>query len=177
MEKQTPFNPFDILNTPWGKLPLGSAIPGIGNFDFTDLKEMDKRISELKAVEQWLALNLNLLKSTIQGLEIQRGTLAAIQSFTESMSAGHQETAGTAEGKSAKASNNPFSIPVSFTDGQVTSPNAQAAAWWDAIQTQFGQMMAATQASAQTMMDPQPKAGKKSAAKKTDGAAGGEPSA
>lgn len=82
MENPQAFNPFDLLNTPWAKMPMGTSPAGMANFDFTDLKEMDKRISELKAVEQWLSLNLTLLKTTIQGLEVQRGTIAAIKAFT-----------------------------------------------------------------------------------------------
>lgn len=81
-----PFNPFEFLTTPWGKLPLGGGLSGTSGFSPADLQELDKRISELKAVEQWLSFNHNLLKTTIQGLEVQRGTLAAIQSFTDSMS-------------------------------------------------------------------------------------------
>lgn len=46
-----------------------------------DVEELDKRITDLKAVEQWLNLNLNLLRGSIQALEIQRGTLAAVQAF------------------------------------------------------------------------------------------------
>ena len=159
MEKQQAFNPFDILNTPWGKLPMGNAIPGVGSFNFTDLKEMDKRIAELKAVEQWLGLNLSMLKTTIQGLEIQRGTLAALQSFTESMTA---TAKGTPQADSKTTSTagaaNPFAIPVSFSDGHVTPAAEQASAWWDALQQQFGQMMVAAQAGAQSMMDAQPQA-------------------
>ena len=171
MENQQAFNPFDILNTPWGKLPLGNAIPGVGSFNFTDLKEMDKRIAELKAVEQWLSLNLSMLKTTIQGLEVQRGTLAALQSFTESMTTPAKGKPTTGDGPraatAATAATNPFAIPVSFSNGQVTPAAEQASAWWDAIQQQFGQMMVAAQASAQSMMDPQPKAQKKPA-KKSD---------
>ncbi len=168
MEKQQAFNPFDILNTPWGKLPMGNAIPGVGSFNFTDLKEMDKRIAELKAVEQWLGLNLSMLKTTIQGLEIQRGTLAALQSFTESMTAPAKDKPAASGGSTSAASAaNPFAIPVSFTNGQVTPAAEQASAWWDALQQQFGQMMVAAQASAQSMMDPQPKEPKR-AAKKTE---------
>lgn len=166
MEKQQAFNPFDILNTPWGKLPMGNAIPGVGSFNFTDLKEMDKRIAELKAVEQWLGLNLTMLKTTIQGLEIQRGTLAALQSFTESMTAPTKERPSTGDGApAAAAATNPFAVPVSFSSGQVTPAAEQAGAWWDALQQQFGQMMMAAQASAQSMMDPQPKSAKKTAKK------------
>jgi signal transduction histidine kinase len=48
-----------------------------------DVGELDKRIADLKAIEQWLNLNVNMLRGTIQGLEIQRGTLAAVKAFTE----------------------------------------------------------------------------------------------
>lgn len=46
-----------------------------------DVDELDKRIADLRAVEQWLNVNLSMLRGTIQGLEIQRGTLAAVQAF------------------------------------------------------------------------------------------------
>ena len=46
-----------------------------------DAGELDKRIADLKAVEQWLNVNLGLLRGTIQGLEVQRGTLAALDAF------------------------------------------------------------------------------------------------
>ena len=51
-----------------------------------DIDELDKRIADLKAVEQWLNLNLGMLRGSIQGLEIQRGTLAAVQAFGASFS-------------------------------------------------------------------------------------------
>lgn len=50
-----------------------------------DIEELDKRIADLKAVEQWLNVNLSMLHGTIQGLEIQRGTLAAVQAFSASL--------------------------------------------------------------------------------------------
>lgn len=44
-----------------------------------DPDEVDRRIQDLKTVEQWLSMNLNLLKTSIQALELQRGALAAFQ--------------------------------------------------------------------------------------------------
>lgn len=143
MSKES-FNPFEFLTTPWGKLPLGSAMPGMNSFNATDLKELDKRIQELKAVEQWLSLNLNLLKTTIQGLEVQRGTVAAIQSFTESMTKGSNEA----------ASPTAFSSPPKPESASSNSAaNEQAAYWWESMQQQFSQMMQAAQAGAQSMVD------------------------
>ncbi|NCV25641.1 MAG: hypothetical protein EBW58_05375, partial [Betaproteobacteria bacterium] len=48
-----------------------------------DLEELDRRIKDLKAVEQWLAINQNLLRSTIQGLEIQRTGIASLHAMMD----------------------------------------------------------------------------------------------
>lgn len=141
------FNPFEFLTTPWGALPIGAAMPGANAFNMTDLREMDKRIAELKAVEQWLNLNLNLLRTTIQGLEVQRGTLAAIQTFSESFAKASGGATGqdTSSGQAQAA--NPFA-------GAAMPGSDQAAAWWDSMQKQFTQMMQVAQASAQSMVQP-----------------------
>ena len=60
---------------------FGSAFPGM------DLEELEKRIKDLKSVENWLNLNLNILKSTIQGLEVQHATMMALKSFGDAVSA------------------------------------------------------------------------------------------
>ncbi len=60
---------------------FGSAFPGM------DIEELEKRIKDLKSVENWLNLNLNILKSTIQGLEVQHATMMALKSFSEAVSA------------------------------------------------------------------------------------------
>ena len=53
-----------------------------------DIDELDKRIADLKTVEQWLNLNLSMLHGTIQAMEIQRGTLTALKAFGESLGEG-----------------------------------------------------------------------------------------
>lgn len=52
-----------------------------------DLDEIDRRIADLKAVEQWLALNLNLLQASVQALEIQRGTIATLKAYGDALGA------------------------------------------------------------------------------------------
>lgn len=52
-----------------------------------DLEEIDRRIADLRTVEQWLEVNLGMVRGAIQGMEIQRGTLAAIRAFGEAMAA------------------------------------------------------------------------------------------
>jgi hypothetical protein len=46
----------------------------------TAMSELDRRIAELKSVETWLNMNLSVLRMTIQGLEMQKAGLAAMQS-------------------------------------------------------------------------------------------------
>ena len=60
---------------------FAAAFPGI------DVDELEKRIKDLKSVENWLNLNLNILKSTIQGLEVQHATMLALKSFGDAVSA------------------------------------------------------------------------------------------
>ncbi len=47
-----------------------------------DVDEIDKRIADLRAAESWIEVNLNMLRATIQGLEVQRHTIAALQSLS-----------------------------------------------------------------------------------------------
>lgn len=71
-----PTDPFEAIKALWGS--LGFAMPGMVTPTF-DSSELDKRITDLKAVEGWLQMNLGLLQATLQGLEMQRATLAAMQ--------------------------------------------------------------------------------------------------
>ena len=78
---------------------FGSAFPGL------DTDELEKRIKDLKSVENWLNLNLNILKSTIQGLEVQHATMMALKSFGDAVSAtAAAATGGSPEDSGAKAS-------------------------------------------------------------------------
>lgn len=101
----------EMMKTMWGNMgtnPDGSAasgfsMPGAGatnpfGMPTMDVEELDKRIQELKNVENWLNLNLNVLKTTIQGLEVQRATLGALHAFSEQM-----KTAGSEPAKKAKS--------------------------------------------------------------------------
>jgi hypothetical protein len=70
----------EMVKRAWSSMSLpGNLVPTM------DVEELDKRIADLKAVEQWLNMNLSMLHGTIQGLEIQRGTLAAVKAFSASM--------------------------------------------------------------------------------------------
>ena len=76
---------------------FGSAFPGL------DTDELEKRIKDLKSVENWLNLNLNVLRSTIQGLEVQHATMMALKSFGEAVSATAATSGGSKAGTETKA--------------------------------------------------------------------------
>ena len=80
---------------------FGSAFPGL------DVDELEKRIKDLKSVENWLNLNLNILKSTIQGLEVQHATMMALKSFGDAVSAAGAAASTPTEAADAKASAKP----------------------------------------------------------------------
>ncbi|AKD26299.1 hypothetical protein CL55_00019660 [Polynucleobacter duraquae] len=106
---------------------FGSAFPGL------DTDELEKRIKDLKSVENWLNLNLNILKSTIQGLEVQHATMMALKSFGDAVSASATAATGetpkdsgtkaskprkTATRRRRKAGDSTFLDEVGNSDGQ-----------------------------------------------------------
>jgi hypothetical protein len=106
-----PDDPFELLKRMWA--PMGLPLPG-AMAPLLDPAEIGKRIADLKSVENWLAMNLNVLRMTIQGLEMQRATLAAFQ-----------------------AMQNPAAAAASAPNTQAP-PSAAAAvtpdAWWNLLQ-------------------------------------------
>jgi hypothetical protein len=80
---------------------MGFSLPGMVT-PTLDTDELDKRIGDLKAVENWLKINLNMLQMTTQGLEVQRAALAAVKAMS-------QHAAAEAQQREAAADENPFS--------------------------------------------------------------------
>ncbi|MFN4342068.1 MAG: PhaM family polyhydroxyalkanoate granule multifunctional regulatory protein [Azonexus sp.] len=71
-------DPLNFMRNVWGN--MGFSLPGMVAPTF-DLDELDKRIKDMKAVEGWLRMNLSMLQMTIQGLEMQRTTVSAVQTM------------------------------------------------------------------------------------------------
>ena len=92
----TPSDPMEFLKSLWGN--TGMPLPGLVT-PTLDTNELEKRIADLKAVEGWLKTNLGMLQMTIQGLEMQRATLAALQAINQS-------------GGNPEANANPFANPA-----------------------------------------------------------------
>lgn len=75
-----PQDPFEMFRRLWG--PLGIPLPGM-TMPTLDPAEIEKRIAELKAVEGWLSMNLNMLRMAIQGLEMQKAALEAMRATAQ----------------------------------------------------------------------------------------------
>src|ERR1700740_2916955 len=83
MMRLTPFGAAFPGMTPGMAQGLGSPLPALVDMmtPLMNVEELDKRITDMRAVEQWLKLNLNMLQSAIQALEVQRATLATLRAF------------------------------------------------------------------------------------------------
>ena len=157
----------DFVKNLWGSMGLpGMNVPGMPGMNVPGMvmptlsvDEINKRISDLKAVESWLSLNMGMLRSTIQALEVQAATISTLQTmgerFTASMNPASQDAGQSSMGSNgARASNgasdshgterahNPPPEPTSKDEqdaASLTAPLVNAAAWWNMLQDQFKQ--------------------------------------
>jgi hypothetical protein len=135
-------DPFEFLKKSWAGI---NSLPKSVTPTF-DIEELDKRITDMKAVENWLQLNLSMLQGTIKSMEIQRGTLATLKDLGQSLT---PQTATV--------------LAKDLASGIQQAAAAQnAAAWWELLQTQFNQV---TQAAAATLKPAESAVNKSTAAK------------
>ncbi|HEV2611929.1 MAG TPA: PhaM family polyhydroxyalkanoate granule multifunctional regulatory protein [Noviherbaspirillum sp.] len=137
------------MNVPGMSMP-GMVMPTLS------VEEIRKKISDLKAVESWLELNMNMLRGTIQALEVQAATIATLQSMGDALSASmqgaqnghangkHKGSGADAPASGAKAAQKASSAPQPTGKDQadaasLTAPLVNAAAWWNMLQDQFKQ--------------------------------------
>ncbi len=99
-------DPFEFMKRLWN--PMGMPMPGM-IAPTLDVDAIEKKIADLKSVENWLNLNLSMLRLSIQGLEMQRNTLAAMKAM---------QPGSAAEG-SGQPGKNPLADPT---------------AWWSMMQ-------------------------------------------
>jgi len=120
-----------------------------------DVNELDKRIADLRAVEQWLALNANMLRASIQALEVQRNTIATLQTLGATMMNAPLMAQPSAAPSPAPAPAPPPAAAASSSRRarRTTAPETPApnftemplnpAAWWSNLQDQFTRIAAA----------------------------------
>lgn len=168
----TPNNPLitsmEMMRQAMGNMGYGTK-PGSGDAMVNPMapEELDKRIGELRVVENWLKLNLSMLSSTIQGMEVQLATVKTLQSFVAmgqssgvasatdasplEIALGLKPAPSKAATTKGPASSPAASMPSSAAAAAASSPqnpqNPQQAAaqgWWNMLESQFSQIAAAT---------------------------------
>ena len=166
----------DFVKNLWGSM----GVPGL-TAPTLSVEELDKKISDLKAVETWMNLNMGMLRGSIQALEVQRGTIATLKSVGASLAAAVNQ--GTSEksifdanpyasaffhhareAEKAKAEPvappAPTPAPQAAPAGQPANSTDTAAAhmanpaiWWNMLQDQFKQAVSTTLASESMMTE------------------------
>ncbi len=129
-----------------------------------DVNELEKRIADLRAVEQWLELNASILRTTIQSLEVQRATIATLKGISGAIMApmvkgtaaappevqlglaAMKAEEATAQSLNAgqpadKAGKRGGKQPVAPSTAIAAAP-LNPAAWWNTLQDQFVKLAA-----------------------------------
>ena len=178
----------DFVKNLWGGMKIpGMAMPSLS------VDDVNKQITDLKAVESWLNVNMSMLRSTIQALEVQSATLAALHTMSSTMNsltqASMPQTGASAPPQAAPsfsfsqpvaekpaapaAAPAPSEPPQAGADLSGATAFANPAAWWNLLQDQFKQAVntavaseAAAPGKAQAAA-PKPRARKTAAAKKS----------
>ena len=154
----------DFVKNLWGSMSVpGMGMPGI-TAPTMSVEELDKKISDLKAVEAWLNLNTSMLRGSIQALEVQRGTIATLKSMGASLAAAitqpgasektvfesvpyasafFQQAAPAAPAPAPKPAPAPAPEPAAAAPddagSQAAAQLANPSAWWNLLQDQFKQ--------------------------------------
>jgi len=192
----------DLMKKMWGMAGL-PGIPSPGNLasmaarlpqqlpsmlaPTLDVNELERRINDLRAVEQWLELNASMLRTTIQSLEVQRATISTLKGISgvvlspmSYMNGGkhasappetppevalgiaamrEQEQAAIKRRKRAAKKRAKAAHPPTVADAPLNP-----AAWWNTLQDQFTKIASAATTTAET---PSEKSASKPARKST----------
>jgi hypothetical protein len=159
----------EFVKNLWGGMGIpgmnmsGMNIPGMPGMVVPTLsvEEIRKKISDLKAVETWLELNMSMLRGTIQALEVQAATISTLQSMGDALSATMSSGSAFGQGAQQKPAGSSAASSGSYSaeSGQrssatqsappapsgkdeadaasLTAPLVNAAAWWNLLQDQF----------------------------------------
>ncbi len=109
-------DPFELLRKMWSATP----VPGMMPPPLLNADEIDKRIADLRSVENWLTMNISMLRMSIQGLEMQKASLSAFKTMQETQEAARQQMTDAATAATAAASN---------------AATSAAEAWWSMLQS------------------------------------------
>ena len=107
-------DPLEFVRGMWSR--MGFSLPGMVT-PTLDVGELEKRIADMRAVAGWLKMNLSMLQMAIQGLDMQRAALAAVQAMSKPLG-----NAGNAkEDADAASGGNPFLWPWNAMSANATA--------------------------------------------------------
>lgn len=152
----------DMMRQAMGNMGYGKSSMGDASTYSLAPEDLERRIADLRVVENWLKLNLSMLSSTIQGLEVQLATVNTLRSVV-AMGTGSTGDAvaspspleivlGLKPRPAATSSESPTGTAGSNAEEQA-APSSQATpsmeqmaaqSWWNMLENQFSQMAAAT---------------------------------
>ena len=76
---ETPPDFMAFMQKMWN--PMSYPVPGMF-MPTTNPEDIDKKIAELKGVENWLTMNIGFIQMTVQTLEMQKTALASLSAAT-----------------------------------------------------------------------------------------------
>ncbi|HEY1042473.1 MAG TPA: PhaM family polyhydroxyalkanoate granule multifunctional regulatory protein [Telluria sp.] len=140
----------EFVKNLWGNM----GVPGI-SAPTLSVDDLDKKIKDLKAVEIWLNVNTSMVRGSIQALEVQRATLAALHSMGEAMAGQGNPFAAFAQQAAAQPGAAPAPTasagqsqgdadqqPAAAPDATAAMGMANPAMWWSMMQEQFQHALA-----------------------------------
>jgi len=198
---------FEMMKKMWGfaGLPGLPGLPNPGNLasmaggipqqlagmfaPTLDVAELEKRIADLRAVEQWLELNASILRTTIQSLEVQCATITTLKGISGAMvgpifsrssdlsqsppevklgldAMRAEESKAAAHGRAPMEDSAPKAKPTAAKKSSASATPVAAmdpAAWWNTLQDQFARIAGA---AGQSVVAPTPAKQRKRATKR-----------
>jgi hypothetical protein len=145
----------DFVKNLWGSMSVpGVNLPGLVTPTLS-VDELDKKITDLKAVEAWLNVNTSMVRGTIQALEVQRGTISTLKSMGANLAQAVKQPDATEKSvlEAAPFADAFFRQPVEAALAETKPKKEKAkpesslagaalgtsAAWWNLLQDQFKQ--------------------------------------
>ncbi|HEY4371141.1 MAG TPA: PhaM family polyhydroxyalkanoate granule multifunctional regulatory protein [Burkholderiales bacterium] len=77
-------DPFEFIKNFWAGVPgMGAGAVGGTAMPSFDPQDLEKRLTELKQVKQWLEMNLNMLNLQINTIEMQLSAVNSFEHYTQ----------------------------------------------------------------------------------------------
>ena len=152
----------DMMRQAIGHMGYGNASLGDSTAYSLAPEDLERRIADLRVVENWLKLNLSMLTSSIQGMEVQLATVNTLRSVVAMGAGATGDATATPSplevvlGLKPKPSTAPSGVADNVDQAKPEAQSAPAESanssmeqmaaqnWWNMLENQFSQIAAAT---------------------------------